>query len=220
MNGVSEDTIIICTDDDGLNGLIASILGPEGFTLISALNQRMIFSLIETYMPVAVIADSGLPEIMGKKTWRIIKGIERFSDTRIILVTGNSMQQEKDEIEHVDEVIEIDLLSTGLLPAVYKYCSHGIPCKQTDGVVQLNEDASRLARAIVSDIIIYNSDAAYKGAADGTFYDILKDEIEKGMAIYRQRFCVHTNPPDLPDYFNDAIRDFISKTQQCNLVLP
>ncbi len=84
--------------------------------------------------------------------------------------------------------------------------------------MQINEDARRLARAIVSDIVHYNSDAAYRGAADGTFYDTLSKEIEKGRAVYQKRISV--NMPSLPDYFNDAIRDFLNKNQQCNLVLP
>lgn len=211
MNSTSEDIIILCTTEDRLSWLVTSILAPKDFKLISALNQRMVFSLIELYSPLAVIADSGLSGVMGYKPWEIIKGIDRFRDTKVLLITATSSPHDKDAIKHVDEVIDIDAVSSDLLPAVSKFS----PCGTQ---LQVNEDARRLARAIVSDIVYYNRDAAFRGAAEGTFYDILRPEIEKGMAVYQQRISAGTTP--LPDYFNDAIRDFINKTQQCNLVLP
>ena len=65
MKDASADVILICTTEEGLNGIVTHILEPKGFKLISALNQHMLFSLIELYCPLVVIADSGLSAIMG-----------------------------------------------------------------------------------------------------------------------------------------------------------
>lgn len=211
MNDASEDVILICTAEEGLNGIISRILEPKGFKIISALNQHTLFSLIELYCPMVVIADSGLSLIMGFTPCEIIKGVERFKNTRIVLITREALQNSRDAYAYVDDVIDRDLVSANLLSTVCNYCS-------CDSDVQINEDVKRLARAIVSDIVHYNSDAAYRSAADGTFYDILSKEIEKGRALYQQRISV--NIPTQPDYFNEAIRNFIIKSQKCNLVLP
>ncbi len=211
MNRTSDDVLVICAADDGLNGIITSILGQGCFILVSALNQHSIFNLIEQFHPLAVIADSGLSGIMGYKPWEIVKGIERFKDTKIVLVSAESAQDDICKTMNIDVVIDRESLSASLLSTVSEFSS------LTDQV-QINEDARRLARAIVSDIVHYNMDAACRSAADGTFYDVLGKEIEKGMAVYQQRISLET--PGLPDYFNEAIREFITKTQQSNLVLP
>ena len=211
MNYASEDLILICTAEEGLNGIITHILEPKGFKLISALNQHVLFSLIELYGPSVVIADSGLSLIMGFTPCEIIKGVERFRNTRIVLITSEALQNSSDAYGYVDDVIDRDLVSANLLSTVCNYCA-------CDLDLQISEDAKRLARAIVSDIVHYNIEAAYRSAADGTFYDILSKEIEKGRALYLQRTTINITPQ--PDYFNEAIRDFINKSQQCNLVLP
>jgi len=211
MNYASEDLILICTAEEGLNGIITHILEPKGFKLISALNQHVLFSLIELYGPSVVIADSGLSLIMGFTPCEIIKGVERFRNTRIVLITSEALQNSSDAYGYVDDVIDRDLVSANLLSTVCNYCS-------CDSEVHINDDLKRLARAIVSDIVHYNIEAAYRSAADGTFYDILSKEIEKGRALYLQRTTINITPQ--PDYFNEAIRDFINKSQQCNLVLP
>ena len=211
MKDASADVILICTTEEGLNGIVTHILEPKGFKLISALNQHMLFSLIELYCPLVVIADSGLSAIMGYTPCEIIKGVDRFRNIKIVLITKDASQRSKDANEYVDNIIDRDLVSANLLSTVCNYSSCGPD-------VQINEDMRRLARAIVSDIVHYNCDTAYRSAADGSFYDSLSKEVEKGRALYQQRTSV--NMPPLPDYFNDAIRDFIIKSQQCNLVLP
>ena len=211
MNDASSDVILICTAEEELNGIITLLLKPKGFRFISALNQNMLLSLIELYCPPLVIADTGLSVIMGYTPFKLIKSIDRFRDTRIILIATETWQNNKDVCEHADEVVDMDSISVNLLPTVCKYISCGPD-------VEINEEARRLARAIVSDIVYYNSDAAYRGAADGTFCDILSNEIERGREVYQRRISV--NMPFLPDYFNDAITDFINKNQQCNLALP
>ncbi|MBT0662980.1 zinc-ribbon domain-containing protein [Geobacter pelophilus] len=47
--------------------------------------------------------------------------------------------------------------------------------------------AKRLARIIVSDILLYNQDKVLDGIRSGTFYELLKDEIREGKALYARR---------------------------------
>ena len=203
--------ILSCTKDEILQDIIVSILKMEGFNVIKASDEQMLFVLIEKYSPPVVIMDSGISEIMGYSPLEIIKKVNRFMDIKVILITSIPLQDIEGAYDYIDEVIGKDVVKDHLLPKVSKFMSPG-----TD--VHMHEDARRLARTIVSDIVYYNSDTALRGVEDGTFHDVLKKEIEEGRMLYQQR--VPVNIFSVTDYYDDAIRDFILKNQQSNLVLP
>jgi hypothetical protein len=71
--------------------------------------------------------------------------------------------------------------------------------------------ARRLARAIASDISMYNEEKIVKGIEQDTFFDALKDEIEEGREPYRSRVS-----PELynqTNYYDRAIVDIIIKSK-------
>jgi len=49
------------------------------------------------------------------------------------------------------------------------------------------EAALRLARIIVSDIALYNAKKVDEGILNGTFFDLLRTEIEEGRKLYEER---------------------------------
>lgn len=70
------------------------------------------------------------------------------------------------------------------------------------------ERAKRLARIIVSDIALYNQDAVAEGIRNGTFFELLKDDIEEGRRLYEKRV-----PESIRlerDYYREAFDNFIS----------
>jgi len=71
--------------------------------------------------------------------------------------------------------------------------------------------ARRLARAIASDISMYNEEKIVKGIEQDNFFDALKDEIEEGRELYRSRVT-----PELytqTNFFDRAIVDIIIKSK-------
>lgn len=71
--------------------------------------------------------------------------------------------------------------------------------------------ARRLARAIASDISMYNPEKIVKGLEQDNFFDALKDEIEEGRELYRSRVT-----PALyqqTNFFDRAIVDIIIKSK-------
>jgi hypothetical protein len=82
-------------------------------------------------------------------------------------------------------------------------------------MVELAQDdrakARRLARAIASDISMYNEAKIVKGIEQDNFFDALKDEIEEGRELYRSRVS-----PELyqsTNFFERAIIDIILKAK-------
>lgn len=76
-------------------------------------------------------------------------------------------------------------------------------------VVKDPEVARRIARAVVSDIALYNARKVEEGIEKDTLFDLLKDEIEEGRSYYTSRvdpeIVEHTN------YFNQALVDVLVK---------
>ena len=55
------------------------------------------------------------------------------------------------------------------------------------GHVETPEAANRLARAIASDISLYNEEKIKKGIEQDTFFDAIADEIEEGREHFKSR---------------------------------
>jgi len=69
--------------------------------------------------------------------------------------------------------------------------------------------ARRLARAIVSDIQLYNQDKVREGIENDTLFDTINDELEEGRALYAERVA-----PDIVanhNFYDIAIVDVLIK---------
>jgi hypothetical protein len=78
-------------------------------------------------------------------------------------------------------------------------------------LIEAPEQAMRLARAICSDISLYNEEKIVRSIEQDTFFDAMKDELEEGRQHYRQRVS-----PDLysrTNFFDRAIVDVILKSK-------
>ncbi len=69
------------------------------------------------------------------------------------------------------------------------------------------EKAKRLARIIVSDIALYNPDTVIEGLRSGTFYELLKSDIDEGRELYERR--VSKSIRSKKDYYQEAFDNFI-----------
>ena len=70
------------------------------------------------------------------------------------------------------------------------------------------EKARRFARIIVSDIALYNQDAVAEGLKSGTFYELLKADVDEGRELYENR--VPTAIRAKKDYYQEALDNFIA----------
>jgi hypothetical protein len=67
--------------------------------------------------------------------------------------------------------------------------------------------AMRLARAIASDISLYNEQKIVKGLEQDNLFDVLKDEIEEGRELYKSR--VSSEIYSKTNFFDRAIIDIV-----------
>ncbi len=74
-------------------------------------------------------------------------------------------------------------------------------------LIEAPEQALRLARAICSDVSLYNEEKIVRSIEQDTFFDSLREELEEGRELYRSRVA-----PDLygrTNYYDRAIVDVI-----------
>lgn len=77
------------------------------------------------------------------------------------------------------------------------------------GVVRDPDVARRIARAVVSDIALYNAKKVEEGIAGDSLFDLLREEIEEGRNYYQSRI-----DPDVgrsTNFFNEALVDVLVK---------
>jgi hypothetical protein len=78
-------------------------------------------------------------------------------------------------------------------------------------LIEAPEQAIRLARAICSDVSLYNEEKIVRSIERDDFFDALRDELEEGRQLYRSRIS-----PDLfarTNYYDRAIVDVILRSK-------
>ena len=71
--------------------------------------------------------------------------------------------------------------------------------------------AMRLARAIASDILLYNDQKIVKGLEQDNLFEAIKDELEEGRELYKSRVSAEVFSGT--NFFERAIVDIIVRSK-------
>lgn len=77
-------------------------------------------------------------------------------------------------------------------------------------LIETEEAARRLARAIASDLSLYNEEKIVQGIENDTLFNVLSEEIEEGRALYKSRVAAdlyHKN------FYDRALVDILVKSK-------
>jgi hypothetical protein len=78
-------------------------------------------------------------------------------------------------------------------------------------LIDVPEAAMRLARAICSDVSLYNEEKIVRGIEQDNFFEAVKEELEEGRELYRSRVS-----PELfqrTNFYDRAIVDVILRSK-------
>jgi hypothetical protein len=77
-------------------------------------------------------------------------------------------------------------------------------------LIETDKDARRLARAIASDLSLYNEEKIIRGIETDGLFEVLTEEIEEGRALYKSRVS-----PELYDknFYDRALVDILVKSK-------
>ena len=74
-------------------------------------------------------------------------------------------------------------------------------------VIKKPDEARRLARTILSDIVLYNQDKLKKGIEEDTLFEVLTDELDEGKRYYEA--MVDEDIRNVTNFFNEAVVDVL-----------
>lgn len=78
-------------------------------------------------------------------------------------------------------------------------------------LIDTPEAANRLARAIASDVSLYNEQKIVEGIINDTLFDKLRDEIEEGRELYKSRVLGELY--ERTNFYDRAIVDVLIKAK-------
>jgi spore germination protein GerM len=78
-------------------------------------------------------------------------------------------------------------------------------------LIEEPEKAMRLARAIASDISLYNEEKIRTGIENDTFFDAIAGELEEGRELYKSR--VAPNLYSATNFYDRAVVDIIFRSK-------
>lgn len=77
-------------------------------------------------------------------------------------------------------------------------------------LIETEEAARRLARAIASDLSLYNEEKIVKGIQEDDLFTSLAEEIEEGRALYKSRVSADLYPKN---FYDRALVDILVKSK-------
>lgn len=77
-------------------------------------------------------------------------------------------------------------------------------------LIETEEAARRLARAIASDLSLYNEDKIVEGIQQDTLFSVLAEELEEGRALFKSRVS-----PELfaKNFYDRAVIDILVRSK-------
>jgi CheY-like chemotaxis protein len=128
---------------------------------------------------------------LGIEVSEEIKADGALAHTRVILIgalfRANRFRANPTNLYGADEYIEEQIpekefsqILRKLFPEIGSTTEMAVEPREYD-------EARRLARLILSDIVIYHSDKVERGIRENNFFDVLKDEIDEGRQYYESR---------------------------------
>mgnify|MGYP001559500850 CR=1 FL=1 len=222
LRGFSPATVLV---DLSLPGAVNAQLG------------EMTEKILSPEKPILILVSPGYGKSnLSAETQMQISGahdyIERGSIQRDLVhkiqmhLNGTGFFETSFSADHVDHVASAQVEPISILPLMdagfheEKPPVKNVPSPavvQSDAPLFASEEARqkavasarRLARIIVSDIVLYNEKKVEEGVLNDTFYDLLKEEIEEGRRHYNSRVSLDIQQEK--DYLNDVFEDFLKK---------
>lgn len=145
-----------------------------------------------------------------------IKADESLSRSKVVLIgalfRANRFRANATNLYGADEYIEEQIPAQELQRIIEKLFPGVSSSPEVAPEAPEIDQARRLARLILSDIIIYNAEKVERGVRDDDFFDLLRAEIEDGREYYESR--VPASVRESTDFFNETLHHFVQMKRE------
>jgi len=163
-----------------------------------------------------VIVNVYLKGKLGVEVSEEIKADPLLGDTRVILIgalfRANRFRANPTSLYGADEYIEEQVPEKELRQIVRKLFPDIGTTSEIPFESREYDEARRLARLILSDIIIYHPAKAEQGIRENNFFALLRDEIEEGRHYYESRVPLRVRRDS--EIFTETLQQFVEMKRE------
>jgi response regulator RpfG family c-di-GMP phosphodiesterase len=163
-----------------------------------------------------VIVNVYLKGKLGVEVSEEIKADASLEQTRVILIgalfRANRFRANPTSLYGADEYIEEQVPEKELRQIVRKLFPELGPTVESPIEPREYDEARRLARLILSDIVIYHVEKVESGIRENNFFDVLKDEIEEGRQYFDSRVPFRVRRDT--EIFNETLQQFVQMKRE------
>jgi len=163
-----------------------------------------------------VIVNVYLKGKLGVEVSEEIKADPTLSKTRVILIgalfRANRFRANPTNLYGADEYIEEQIPEKEFSQIIRKLFPEVGATSEIPIEPREYDEARRLARLILSDIVIYNAAKVERGIRENNFFDVLRDEIEEGRQYYDSRVPFRVRQDT--EIFNETLQQFVNMKRE------
>ena len=163
-----------------------------------------------------VILNVYLKGKLGVEISEEIKEDGALSRTKVVLIgalfRANRFRANPTNLYGADEYIEEQIPAQELRQILGKLFPDVAALPHEEIEPEEYDEARRLARLILSDIVIYNTEKVDRGIREGSFFDALSAEIAEGEEYYESR--VPAKVRQKTNFFHDTIQQFVEMKRE------
>jgi len=170
---------------------------------------------IQRILPKVAVLDAALPKMYGFQICEVLKRNESLRDIRVVLIGAihaeDRYRRPPGELYGADVYLERPDLPTGLRPVLEGVgiavagadAAAGSRAAADPALEEERDKARRLARVIVSDVVLYNSDKFDAALREGNLAEALAGGLAEAREFFRQK--VDARVADERDYLADEL---------------
>jgi len=166
-----------------------------------------------------VILNVYLKGKLGVEISEEIKGDPDLKRSKVVLIgalfRANRFRANPTNLYGADEYIEEQIPSKELqqmLRKLFPDLREARDAREAEPQPREFDEARRLARLILSDIVIYNTDKVDQGIREGTFFEVLKSEIDDGRQYYESRIPFKVRQKT--EFFHETLQQFVQMKRE------
>jgi CheY-like chemotaxis protein len=163
-----------------------------------------------------VIVNVYLKGKLGVEVTEDIRNDASLNNTRVILIgalfRANRFRANPTNLYGADEYIEEQIPEKEFRQIIRKLFPEVGPTAEVPIEPREYDEARRLARLILSDIVIYNAGKVEQGIRENNFFDVLKEEIEEGRQYYESRVPFRVRRDT--EIFTETLQQFVQMKRE------
>jgi response regulator RpfG family c-di-GMP phosphodiesterase len=163
-----------------------------------------------------VIVNVYLKGKLGVEVTEEIRAETALDHTRVILIgalfRANRFRANPTNLYGADEYIEEQIPEKEFRQIIRKLFPEVGHTEEVPVEPREYDEARRLARLILSDIIIYHPQKVEVGIRDNTFFEVLKDEIDEGRQYYDSRVPFRVRRDS--EIFTETLQQFVQMKRE------